>query len=44
VGELRDQLARAVVDFTLPDYSGKESTYSQQKEGKVMLLAFWFPT
>ena len=42
--ELRNKLAKAVVDFTLPDYAGKEYTYSKQKEGKVMLLAFWFPT
>jgi tetratricopeptide (TPR) repeat protein len=42
--ELRNKLAKAVVDFTLPDYAGREVTYSRQKEGKVMLLAFWFPT
>jgi tetratricopeptide (TPR) repeat protein len=42
--ELRNKLAKAVVDFTLPDYAGREVTYGKQKEGKVMLLAFWFPT
>ena len=42
--ELRNSLAKTVVDFTLPDYAGKEMTYRKQKEGKVMLLAFWFPT
>jgi hypothetical protein len=44
VEELRNKLAKAVVDFTLPDYAGREVNYSKQKEGKVMLLAFWFPT
>ena len=44
VEELRNKLAKAVLDFTLPDYAGKEVTYSKQKDGKVMLLAFWFPT
>ena len=42
--ELRNKLAKVVVDFTLPDYAGQAYTYSKQKEGKVMLLSFWFPT
>jgi len=30
-------------DFTLPDYDGGQLTLSSLR-GRVVLLAFWFPT
>jgi tetratricopeptide (TPR) repeat protein len=40
----RERLARPAPDFTLPDYAGKEHTFSALSAGRVTLLAFWFPT
>lgn len=40
----RQRLARAVDDFTLADYSGTDHDFSALADGKVTLLAFWFPT
>jgi tetratricopeptide (TPR) repeat protein len=40
---LRPKYAKAMVDFTLPDYAGKEFDFASS-HGKVTLLAFWFPT
>ena len=39
----RQRIARAVDDFTLPDYDGTPYTLSDGN-GDVTLLAFWFPT
>jgi hypothetical protein len=39
----RQSLAKRVDDFTLPDYEGVDHTLSSFN-GKVVLLAFWFPT
>jgi hypothetical protein len=39
----RRRLARNVDDFQLADYDGKLHALSE-KRGKVVLLAFWFPT
>jgi hypothetical protein len=40
----RSQLATAVDDFELFDYEGNLVSLSSRADGKVMLLAFWFPT
>ena len=40
----RTNLAAAVDDFELSDYDGNTVTLSKAGEGKVMLLAFWYPT
>lgn len=40
----RQRLARNVDDFTLTDYEGTEHDFSALSDGKVTLLAFWFPT
>jgi len=40
----RSQLAAAVDDFELLDYEGNPVSLSSRGEGKVTLLAFWFPT
>lgn len=40
----RQILARNVDDFTLADYEGAEHDFSTLSDGKVTLLAFWFPT
>lgn len=37
-------VAPEVVDFSLPDYNGREHTFSSLSRGNVTLLAFWFPT
>ncbi len=39
----RQRIARTVDDFTLPDYDGTPHALSD-RNGNVMLLAFWFPT
>jgi hypothetical protein len=39
----RQRMARTIDDFTLPDYDGQPHSLSD-RNGKVMLLAFWFPT
>jgi hypothetical protein len=41
---VREQLARPVDDFTLTDYEGEAQSFSALTDGKVALLAFWFPT
>jgi tetratricopeptide (TPR) repeat protein len=40
---LRPTYARAMADFTLPDYAGQEFRFAST-QGKVVLLSFWFPT
>ena len=41
--QARRRLAHKVDDFRLADYSGAEHALSEDR-GKVILLAFWFPT
>lgn len=40
----RQRLAKPVDDFTLADYEGTMHDFSALSDGKVTLLAFWFPT
>ena len=40
----RSELATSVDDFELLDYDGNPVSLSGVGDGKVMLLAFWFPT
>jgi len=40
----RNELATSVEDFELADYEGNPVSLSEVGDGKVMLLAFWFPT
>jgi len=40
----RQRLARTIDDFTLADYEGADHDFSALSDGKVTLLAFWFPT
>lgn len=40
----REGLAKSVDDFTLADYEGNTHDFSTLSDGKVTLLAFWFPT
>jgi tetratricopeptide (TPR) repeat protein len=40
----RQRLARTIDDFTLADYEGEMHDFSALSDGKVTLLAFWFPT
>ena len=40
----RSELATSVDDFELADYEGNPVSLSGVGDGKVMLLAFWFPT
>lgn len=40
----RSQLAKTVDDFELLDYAGNPVSLSSVGNGKVTLLAFWFPT
>ena len=40
----RSELATQVDDFALADYDGNSVSLSDVGDGKVMLLAFWFPT
>jgi len=42
--QARQRLARSIDDFTLPDYDGRQHSLSDLRRGKVLLLAFWFPT
>ena len=44
IEDQRAKLAKAVTDFTLPDYQGAPHTWSDMQKGRVMLLSFWFPT
>ena len=44
VWQARQRLARPIDDFTLPDYDGRQHSLSDLRRGKVLLLAFWFPT
>ncbi len=39
----RQRLARPAADFTLPTYAGEPVSLASRR-GKVVLLAFWFPT
>ena len=43
VAETRRSIAVPADDFTLPDYDGGQLTLSSLR-GRVVLLAFWFPT
>jgi len=40
----RNELAKSVDDFTLSDYEGNPVSLAEVSDGKVTLLAFWFPT
>lgn len=40
----REELAREVDTFTLADYEGNTQDFAALADGKVTLLAFWFPT
>jgi tetratricopeptide (TPR) repeat protein len=40
----RLRLARTIDDFTLTDYDGASHDFSALSDGRVTLLAFWFPT
>jgi len=40
----RSELATPVDDFELADYEGNPVSLSEVGDGKVLLLAFWFPT
>jgi len=40
----RQALAKTVDGFTLADYEGNTHDFSALADGKVTLLAFWFPT
>ncbi|MEE4271654.1 MAG: hypothetical protein V2I67_08270 [Thermoanaerobaculales bacterium] len=40
----RQRLATSIDDFTLADYEGTSHDFSTLSDGKVTLLAFWFPT
>jgi hypothetical protein len=40
----RQNLAKPIDDFTLADYDGASHDFSALSDGKVTLLAFWFPT
>jgi len=40
----RESLAKTVDTFTLADYEGNTHDFADLADGKVTLLAFWFPT
>ena len=40
----REALAKPVDGFSLADYEGATHDFSTLSDGKVTLLAFWFPT
>ncbi len=40
----RESLAKTVDTFTLADYEGNTHEFQDLADGKVTLLAFWFPT
>ncbi|PWB75164.1 MAG: hypothetical protein C3F15_06615 [Holophagae bacterium] len=42
--QARQRLARTIDDFTLADYDGRQHSLSDLRSGKVLMLAFWFPT
>jgi tetratricopeptide (TPR) repeat protein len=42
--QARQRLARTIDDFTLADYDGRQHSLSDLRRGKVLMLAFWFPT
>lgn len=44
VWDQRRLLAREIDDFSLADYEGQSHDFSALSDGKVTLLAFWFPT
>jgi hypothetical protein len=44
VWSTRNKLAASVDDFELADYDGNPVSLSKVGDGKVTLLAFWFPT
>jgi tetratricopeptide (TPR) repeat protein len=42
--QARQRLARTIDDFTLADYDGRQRSLTELRRGKVLMLAFWFPT
>ena len=42
--QARQRLARSIDDFTLADYDGRQQSLGDLRRGKVLMLAFWFPT
>lgn len=42
--QTRQRLARAIDDVTLAGYDGTTRSLSDLRRGKVLMLAFWFPT
>ncbi len=42
--QARQRLARMIDDVTLADYDGRQHSLSDLRRGKVLMLAFWFPT
>jgi len=40
----REELAKEIDTFTLTDYDGNPQDFAALADGKVTLLAFWFPT
>lgn len=42
--QARQRLARTIDDFTLSDYDGQQHSLADLRRGKVLMLAFWFPT
>jgi tetratricopeptide (TPR) repeat protein len=42
--QARQRLARTIDDFSLADYDGRQHSLSNLRRGKVLMLAFWFPT
>jgi hypothetical protein len=44
LSQTRQRLARTIDDFTLADYDGRQHSAADLRRGKVLMLAFWFPT
>lgn len=42
--QTRQRLAPTIDDFTLADYDGQQHSLADLRRGKVLMLAFWFPT
>jgi tetratricopeptide (TPR) repeat protein len=42
--QARQRLAPTIDDFTLSDYDGQRHSLADLRRGKVLMLAFWFPT
>jgi tetratricopeptide (TPR) repeat protein len=42
--QARQRLAPTIDDFTLSDYDGQQHSLADLRQGKVLMLAFWFPT